>query len=283
MNPHVKVRCIAMLILSLVLLLAGCQVGVTRTPTPIPDLAFTQAAQTIVADLTQNAPTATETPLPTATQAPTSTETPEPTHTLAPTSTPTITAALPTPSEQQTGVLRFQDDFSSGTGWHTEQNDRFSFAYRDGGYEISVNILNAAIWSIKDQDYTDVSLEVDAARTEGPVDGYYGLVCRHQDGDNYYGFVIGSDGGYGIARMKAGEFEFLAEGAAQPGVINSGTAFNHLRADCIGESLSLFANGQKLVEIQDGSFDQGAVGMLVGTRLVEGETVLFDNFAIYEP
>ena len=78
----------------LITILAGCSAAPTATPTPIPTIdpkptfeaISTQAAQTVVANLTLNAPTAT--PItPTATLAPTNT--PAPTDTPAPTATAT--------------------------------------------------------------------------------------------------------------------------------------------------------------------------------------------------
>ena len=285
------------------LLLPACQLAAPAAPTPFPAAAFTQAAETIIAGLTQNAPVATDTPVPQfptlqpgATSTPAPTDTPEDTNTPIPTSTasPSLTAlpatgtaetaATPGPTiTSQPAVVLFEEDFSSEQGWHTEKNDRFSFQFKDGGYQISVNILKAAIWSIRDLDTPDVRLEVDATQTGGPEDGYYGLVCRHIDEDNYYTLVIGSNDAYGIAKMKDGDFEFIQEGTAQPGVIRAKGNTNRIRADCVGSTLTLYANGRQLAQAEDSDFDQGADGMLAGTRLKEGTEVLFDNFIIYQP
>ena len=97
-------RILAMVVL--VTILAGCT-NATATPTSSPtsiqqpttiqqatfDLLRTQAAQTVVANLTQNAPTNTPV-LPTATPVPTST--PAPTSTPLPTNTPLPPTSLPT-------------------------------------------------------------------------------------------------------------------------------------------------------------------------------------------
>lgn len=77
---------------------------------------------------------------------------------------------------------------------------------------MSVAVTYANIWSVRNTTYTDVILEVDAARSAGPEDGYYGLVCRQVDQDNYYGLVISSNGFYGIGKMEAGTFGFLKKG-----------------------------------------------------------------------
>jgi len=92
---HVKfIKRIGLAGLIAAVILAGCSPAPTPSPTAVPTIdpqptfnaIATQAVQTMVADLTLNAPTATPV-TPTATPAPT--ETPAPTNTPAPTETPT--------------------------------------------------------------------------------------------------------------------------------------------------------------------------------------------------
>jgi hypothetical protein len=274
-------------------------VGTPQAPTPFPDSAYTEAAQTIIAQFTETALAApptlqpTETPAPVTPVPPEETPTAEVTDTLQPTDTPEIEdtpTGTPepgtTPISEATppGRLVFEDDFSDERSWFTDRRDNFGFEYARGGYRIYVNILNATIWSIRERDFSDVRLEVDGQRTAGARDGYFGLVCRHQDDEeSYYALVIAEDGTYGIGKSEDGEFEFIETGTAEPGVIRSGDDPNRVRADCIGDTLSLYANGQKLLEVQDDDFDSGFVGLVAGTRLTGEVTVLFDNFAIYEP
>ena len=271
-------------------LLSACRSATPQVPTVAPDLLFTQAAQTVIAGLTQAAPAATATPVvplvtdtlgPTSTPLPTAT--PQPSVTPAPTDTQAPGTQLPAGTPAPDYTLLFEDDFSNQTLWAIQTDDSFGFEYADDAYRIYANILNAAIWSIRDQEFGDVSLEVDASQTAGPQDGYYGLVCRHQDEDNYYSLAISSNGTFGIAKMENGEFEFLQEGTAQAGMINTGRETNRVRADCIGDSLSLYANGNKLLEVQDDDFNSGAIGLVAGTRLTPGVDVRYDNFAVSRP
>ena len=95
--------------------------------------------------------------------------------------------------------------------------------------------------------------------------------------------MISPDGSYGIAKMENGEDEFLAEGQDQTGIIHRGDAPNRVRGECIGETLTLYANGQKLLEVDDDDLLSGDVGLLAGTRLSGGIEVLFTYFAILEP
>lgn len=300
MNKN-KVEYIFGIALVLVMALSGCNLSVMpQTPTPIPDAAYTAAAETVIAQLTQVASVATPTAppilVPSATNPilPTEVQGAIPTDTLLttevqgaiPTDTPVPTEPpLPIPTGTPTNVpeILFEDDFTYDTGWYTDKGDDFSFEYAHGGYRISVDILNAPIWSIRERYYSDVRLEVDAVQLSGAQDGYYGLVCRHNDSDNYYALVIGSDGSFGIAKSQDGEFEFIETGTAPPGVINPGEAVNRVRADCVGDTMTLYANDQKLSELRDVDFEFGYIGLIAGTRLSGGVVVLFDNFTIYQP
>ena len=270
------------------LLLAGCRGAVT--PTPFPEAAFTQAAQTIIAELTQNAPTPSDTPVPPAqtelpqtpgaSQPPVLTETAtlSPTETATPSPTPTI-SGTPTATPQ----ILFEDDFSSGTGWYTEKADHYSFEFVKDGYRIYVDLLQAAFWSVRDRNYADIRVDTVATRTNGPENGYFGVVCRHVDDDNYYALVISTDGAYGIAKMEDGEFDFLEEGNAPAGAINPGDGSNRVRGDCVAGTLTLYANDKQLLQVQDDDFESGDVGLIAGTRDKAGLEVVFDYFAILEP
>jgi hypothetical protein len=290
------------LLLTLFLLagLSACGLaGTPSAPTPFPPSAYTQAAQTIIAQLTETAlavpstvqPTETpvmDTPvLPSETPTQGATDTLQPTNTPDLEDTPTETAGpetTPTSEETPLGRLVFEDDFSDESSWFVDEGNNFGFEYAQGGYRINVNILHATIWSIRELDYSDVQLEVDGQRTSGASDGYFGLVCRHQDEEeSYYALVVAENGFYGIGKSEEGEFEFIETGAADPGLIQSEDDPSRVRADCIGESLILYVNGQRLLEVQDDDFDSGFIGLVAGTQLSDDLTVLFDNLAIYEP
>lgn len=271
--------------LLLAIALAGCGERAPEQPTQIPDLLYTVAANTIIAELTLQASPETPTPPPPpATDTPPpATDTPAPVDTPTPEASPTATPELaetntPTPAAQ----VLFQDDFSRETGWWTNETDNYTVEYAAGGYRFSITSLNTAIWSIREQSYAGVRLEVDATQTGGVSDGYYGLVCRYDDDNNYYALVISSNGSFGIAKSEAGELEFLQQGS-DSALIQPGNATNRVRADCAGQTLSLYANDRLLLEIEDDDFEAGFIGLLAGTRLTGGVEVLFDNYAILRP
>jgi len=56
-----------------------------------------------------------------------------------------------------------------------------------------------------------------------------------------------------------------------------------VRADCVGSTLTLYVNGEKLEQVTDSTFDSGDVGLLGGSFETGGVDLLFDNFIVYQP
>jgi hypothetical protein len=272
-----KFLTVLFLLISSSILIAGCDSG-QLPPLPLfpgeetPGLVDTRAAQTIAFDQTQRAPTSTPTIRPTRelrTPTPTYTVIVTPTNTLEPTPLPT---AL------------FSDDFSSNTGWASEDHEGYSYGLAKGGYFISVDIPKATIWSAKSIEASDISLETQATQLEGPDNAYYGVMChRQRDGFNYYILVISSNGSYGIGKVTNGSLQFIQEGVDESGIIQRGGASNLITGDCIADKLTLSVNDQVLLEVVDDQYASGTIGLVAGLREGEGLYVLFDYFIAREP
>lgn len=232
----------------------------------------TQAAQTISVVRTRNAPTATTTIRPTR---------------VPRTSTPTslvISTTTDTPEPTPLPTALFTDDFSTNTGWATQENDDYGFGFKQGGYYIRVGIPNATIWSAKSIDVTDIQIQTQVMRLEGPDTGYFGVMCRQQqDGFNYYILVINIDGSYGIGKVVNGTLQFIQDGVDQNGVINKGNESNQITASCVGDVLTLAVNDQELVTAQDDTFNSGTIGLVAGLKKGEELSVLFDYFIAQVP
>jgi len=281
------------------ILVGGCTLSASQINVEPPsDAVYTVAAETIIAQYTQDAhPTSEksnepqespvdassgdaiigETPEVEETEiAPTQTETQEPSPTMTLTNSPTVKV-------EQEPI--WEDDFSNQTLWYTDDGEDFGFKYQDEGYIIYNDLLNAAIWSIGYEGLNNIRIEIDMSRLEGPDDGYYGVFCRHtNEGKNYYGLVIGDDGFYGIMKMVEGEIEFIESGIDDKQIINRGKGeINNIQGICSGSKLSLIVNDSVILEVNDDTYTIGASGLLAANKLSGvGIEVLFDNFAIYE-
>lgn len=281
--------------LAAILLLSGCRLPAPApqdgTASVVPDALYTSAAETIAAQLTEAVVILTNTPpaTPTLPEPPTPTQTPAPSETPLASATPVLQlTASSTPTLRpeitlQPGAI-FEDDFETDRGWTNLREDNFVMEYTNGAYRIFVDLVTTTspVFSIRSQELEDVRVEVDAIRAAGPEDSFFGLLCRFRDQDNYYRLVIGTDGFYGIGKKVDGEFSNLVSNTQQ-GVINAGAATNRVRADCIGNELTLYANGVQLLSVQDNDLRSGDVGLVAGTRTTRGADILFDNFAVYRP
>jgi LysM repeat protein len=206
---------------------------------------------------------------------------PEPPTIVFPTPVPTPTPPAPDPDIiPETGEIIFQEDFSLPGDWLTAVEVNFRMEYAEGGYRILNHTAFSTVTSVRALDFADIYLETNAARVGGPQTGFYGVVCRWQDTQNFYAMVIGSDGFYSIARVLNGQLTHLAEGRSTNGPILLDSANNRISGSCLGNTLTLFVNGEQLLQAQDNTFASGSVGLMVGTRTAAGTHVHFDNFAL---
>jgi len=193
-----------------------------------------------------------------------------------PTSTPVILSA-------KSGDLLYQEGFEDNTtGWARISNDHGIMDYDSGGYRILVRQPKLNIWSTSEKDFGDVRVEADVIRLNGPDENRMGLICRYQTG-NYYFFIISNDGYYVIGKFIGGLTLLLGQSEMQASeTIQTGT-MNHLRADCIGNTLTFYINFTEVASATDTDLPTGDVGVLAGAFSQPGVDVLFDNFVVMQP
>jgi hypothetical protein len=197
-------------------------------------------------------------------------------------STPTLGSEPGIPSS----VLLFSDNFNSGSGeWRLIGSNLGSkISYEHQGLRIIINEINYAYWSTPGKNFGDVREAVSASRLGGPNDNYFGIICRFQAPESYYGFLVSSDGYFGIIKVMNGQFQLLGtQNMEYSDVIIKDRATNRVRGDCIGSSLTLFVNGIQLETVTDRGFQAGDVGLLAGSHEIWGVDILFDDFAVYQP
>lgn len=188
--------------------------------------------------------------------------------------------------ESPSGTVLYQDDFSdSSSGWENFHDpEKGTMDYFDSFYRVQVLGEYQMLTTGPGLDFADVKLASDMLKVVGTFNDIFGLVCRMEDQDNYYYFVISSDGYYGIGKVIDGVQTMLgATGMLPSEIISKGIAKNHLQADCIDENLVLSINGQELVSTEDGEIGTGDVGIIVGTMQDSENVVLFDNFSVINP
>jgi hypothetical protein len=194
-------------------------------------------------------------------------------------------SAFVSEQDAQPGDILYQDDFSRpSNGWARTSAQVGAMDYYSGVYRILVSLPDYDLWSVAGASFRDVRVEVDAGRFGGPEENRFGLVCRYRNAQDFYFFIISSDGYYAIGKVNGGVRFLLGQSAmSYNAAIVTGVAPNHLRFDCIGSALTGYVNGQMIAIAQDGDFSEGDVGLLAGAFNVPGVDIVFDNFIVIKP
>lgn len=180
------------------------------------------------------------------------------------------------------GDVLFEDDFSStSSGWDRQDYGDAITDYGDDVYRIEILTSEYIAWASPYKDYEDVIIEVETFKASGGDDNGFGIICRHEDVENFYFLEISSDGYAWIGKYYRAEFEALE--VIQTDVVNFGSSTNSLRAECVGDRLSLYANGSLLIEAYDSDLTHGDVGLVAETYSASSTEILFDNFVVTKP
>ena len=177
-----------------------------------------------------------------------------------------IFSSLACSLSRETEVL-FEDDFSDeDSGWDIVSDEIGITDYLDGEYRIRVDATQYDIWAYPYQEFSDVDITVEARKEAGTDDNNFGIVCRAESNLSFYTGMICSDGYYAIQKVVSGEYVRLSSDYFEySDVINQGNATNTIRLTCVGDSITLYANGVELATVQDSEIQTGDIGLIAGT------------------
>ena len=193
---------------------------------------------------------------------------------------PAPTPAVPPPAS---GTVLFEDEFNANTtGWDRFSNEGGIMDYFEGGYRILVQRPDLNFWSTPEKEYRDVRVEADILKLAGPDENRMGLLCRYQAGNHYF-FIISNDGYYAIGKFINGQTTLLGQTEMQPNALIQPNMINHLRADCIGNTLTFYVNFTEIASVQDSDLTSGDIGVLAGSFSQPGVDVSFDHFVVMQP
>jgi len=208
-----------------------------------------------------------------------------------------FTQGSKTDGSGDTSKVIFKDDFSNtSSGWNQLRDSDGITDYEKDAYEIKVDTIGKSgngmsFWARPDlgsQMPVDLIVEVDATKIGGPDDNDFGVLCRYNktnDEASFYEFLATSDGYVGIVLIQGnGDTVISAEKLQPSDLVKQGAATNHIRATCIGNSLTLYVNGSKAASATDSTLTSaGDVGVVAGTYSTSGTDVMFDNFLVSKP
>jgi hypothetical protein len=179
----------------------------------------------------------------------------------------------------------YHDDFSdSSSGWPQTSGPNGAIGYDGGTFRIRVLTPNYDLWAFPGQEFGNVQLEANATRLAGPDSNRFGLICRYRDSQNFYFFIISSDGYFAIGKVSGGVRTLIGQEmmAYSPEIVR-GNGPNHLRFDCFNKTLTAFVNGKIVAITTDADLTSGDAGLLAGAFDQPGVDVSFDDFVVIKP
>lgn len=182
---------------------------------------------------------------------------------------------------------RFGDE--NVCGWLLFDEGGVSAEITENALRISAGNTGEVTWTNPQQSFDDVSIEVTATQLSGPNNNAYGLICRYQDEENFYIFLVSGDGYYAIGRYDGGSSRITYLTGESPyfyqesEAIFRGSAANRLRAECDGDRLAFFVNDELVDEVEDDTFVDGDIGLAASTFEPSTAVIEFDNLVVTQP
>ena len=196
-----------------------------------------------------------------------------------------MSLACAVPSLPGGDAALFKDDFSGeGGGWGLGTDDKSSVEITGGEMVMKVFLDRYFVWSVPGQtDLENVHIEVTAKNSGGGSSTGFGLVCDHQVTDQFYYFVVTSNGEYAIAKTAVAKDDVFLTNNDQLGTsadIPTDAATYRIGADCGNGTLTLYVNGKKIDSVTDSTYAKGDVGMFTWTSKDASAEVHFDDLAV---
>ncbi|MCC6735250.1 MAG: hypothetical protein IT534_03855 [Bauldia sp.] len=175
------------------------------------------------------------------------------------------------------------DDFADPRSGWTEHaaNGGIEIAYRDGTYQVVMTTPTPLQVIGSGTRLADGAVSVDVANLEPSVPHPQGLFVRGQDSDNYYGFLVQSDGTFTVFRWENGMY--YSESAANmqlPAGLYSTDGMNALDVMTEGQRIRFFVNFVEVFEVRNTKWIDGEAGLLFGNLSFDRAGTVYDNWRI---
>lgn len=144
------------------------------------------------------------------------------------------------------------EDRSQFTAGRTDSGD---YRFENGAFVIESLEADQVVWQMVDIAVDDGSFEIEATVSK-PRSAAAALLFRYQDEQNFYILSIDGMGRYRVARYVNDAFSVLRDWTSSP-AINAAGSPNRLKVEMVGDSLTFYCNGQRLVNLRDSAFQSG--------------------------
>jgi hypothetical protein len=206
------------------------------------------------------------------------------------------------------GTLLYAASFDEGQDdWQTYLG-RLEASVADGILRIENGQLDSYAFSTARPYFSDFDLRLRAQAISGPLNNGYGAVFRYQSPQNFYAFLVSSDGYYSVVRIAQGSQRWLSNWIDTPVVSQGIGVENRLRVRALGDQFQFYVNdalvplcipddstaestyvmgtcveGALVETMRDDTLSWGQVGVVALTFGEPDVVAGFDDVIIYSP
>jgi len=178
---------------------------------------------------------------------------------------------------------QFFDEFEYSEGhWGETERDEVKVWIEGGELHIKLYVASVGAMShFRDREFDDFTM-IAQARSLSETPGYYGIVFRHQDADNYYFFEISDQGSFRLGK-RVGETIDLIPWTPSDAILRDGRV-NRLAVSMEGDSILALINGELVADLHDTSILEGKLCLIAETpQGVETFHAAFQRVSIDAP
>jgi hypothetical protein len=180
------------------------------------------------------------------------------------------------------GQLLLADAFDDNSQWRLNQSDSGGSSVAGGRLSITVRRPRAYQLATRlDASYSDILVEVDVHTELCSPGDEFGLMLRVNGLGEHYRFVIACDGTARASRVLEEGSRALTWPIANPAILPSSPARNHLTLLARGDTFRFLVNDVELLAIRDVSLASGGLGFVARAGAGGQVSVAFDNLAVY--
>ena len=188
-------------------------------------------------------------------------------------------------SDLNLGTATWTDNLDNADNWYLLDTANTKFTQGDGKLVMtSINPGGGEEWGLSDKpsvkDYYLQATFITGSACSG-LDRY-GLLARAPDTDKGYVFEFSCDGHYRLYTWDGINYVAIQEWHTATPIKTGPNQTNIMGIWMKGSTLRLYANGYKLAEFTDSTFDHGQFGLVIGSINTHNFTVNVDQVAYWE-
>jgi hypothetical protein len=188
-------------------------------------------------------------------------------------------------SELNLGAATWTDNFATTDNWYLLDTANTKWSAGDNKLVMtSINPATSEEWGISDQPSLDDYYLQGTFVTGNTCSGLdkYGLLARAPDSDKGYVFEFSCDGHYRLYTWDGQHYNAIQEWTTSASIVSGPNQTNVMGIYMKGTDIRLYANGHKLAEFSDNTFDHGQFGLVIGSANTHNFTVDVNQVAYWE-